>query len=351
MQANLLRIIQFNILAPSARICAPLDKIAWKDRHTEICRMILELLPDIVCLQEFCFVTPEFSSLYNKMLCPLYSPYLKRRTGGKPEGIAIFIRSQAFCDTSVEYSELEPDHCNRVAIFFRAKHIASGRQIVVATTHLTVAHLNSYDVLVNRPKQSDQVLKQLERLSSAQCSSSQAPLVFLCADMNCDHLETFCPKNDYNISAADVSAPVVQVLKHGYSSAFHESLNANLASLQGKAAIPIERPISHVSSYSQDGCVDYVFFRSNPSLQLSSAYLYPASISPSAPWSDQVGWAAPGRLPLSDHRPLVADFHVSPSADILNQSATTCSDRFYPSTICLIMYNFLLFNYLKCLLN
>eukprot|EP00729_Bicosta_minor_P007092 gene7092-2774_t len=53
-----LRILNFNVLAPSARICKPLDKIDWRERHGNICDLILELTPDIAALQEFCFATP-----------------------------------------------------------------------------------------------------------------------------------------------------------------------------------------------------------------------------------------------------------------------------------------------------
>ena len=36
----------------------PLDKIDWRERHGNICDLILELTPDIAALQEFCFATP-----------------------------------------------------------------------------------------------------------------------------------------------------------------------------------------------------------------------------------------------------------------------------------------------------
>ena len=111
-----LRVIQFNCLAPSARICRPLDAIPWFTRHTAICEAILRLNPDVVCIQEFCFTTPGFGDLYQSHLGDTYTMHTKRRTGGKPEGLAVLLRHGAFENVRIDAIELEPRFCDRVAM-------------------------------------------------------------------------------------------------------------------------------------------------------------------------------------------------------------------------------------------
>ena len=64
-----LRLCQFNVLAPSARVCAPLDRIPWYQRHASICDAITAAAPQLVCIQEFCFSTPGFSQVINDVPC------------------------------------------------------------------------------------------------------------------------------------------------------------------------------------------------------------------------------------------------------------------------------------------
>ena len=49
------RICSFNVLAPSARICSPLDGIPCRERHEAVCAALLESSPSVACLQEFDF--------------------------------------------------------------------------------------------------------------------------------------------------------------------------------------------------------------------------------------------------------------------------------------------------------
>mmetsp|Transcript_133591 Transcript_133591/g.236400 ORF Transcript_133591/g.236400 Transcript_133591/m.236400 type:complete len:333 (+) Transcript_133591:35-1033(+) len=290
-----LRICQFNVLAPSARICKPLDTVPWRTRHEAICDELIRLEPDIMCLQEFDFAakTEGFAALYEEKLGSKYSLHLKQRTRGKQEGLAMLLRLESFTDVKVSNYELEPGFCDRVAILGSMTHRSSGQKILVANTHLTVAHAsNDHDIPHCRPLQMEQVLKLLS-------ATSPDTSVFLCADMNSDHLEA---EDSGPYSAAEVSRPVTMAFESGYTSALH--------SVIGSA-----RPISHTCSYAHDGCVDYVLFKASPMVQLSSAFLHPHWLSPETQWSPATGWY-PGdpNVTVSDHRPLIADFHVQRGA-------------------------------------
>ena len=172
--------------------------------------------------------------------------------------------------------------------------IASGQSLAVANTHLTVAHVtNDHDVPMCRPKQIEQILEIMSQ------KSPDDVLSFICADMNSDHRETYPPEGS-EFTCEEISKPVHDVFRRGYVSALHEKIT--------KTA----RPISHVSSYSQDGCVEYCFFRPDEALTLSQAYLYPECLPVDQPWNSATGWAGGIDQPvLSDHRPLIVDFVVA----------------------------------------
>jgi hypothetical protein len=87
-----LRLCQFNVLAPSARICMPLDAIPWLERHTRITDCIRSLAPAVVCLQEYDFATPGFTDLYQARLGDAYDIYTQKRTGRKVDGLALLVR-------------------------------------------------------------------------------------------------------------------------------------------------------------------------------------------------------------------------------------------------------------------
>ncbi|CAK9093566.1 Uncharacterized calcium-binding protein At1g02270 [Durusdinium trenchii] len=285
-----LRLCSFNVLAPSARICAPLHRMPWQERHSAICDCLLQLGADVICLQEFDFAaeTPGFGVLYESKLGAVYELHIKQRTGGKNEGLALLIRRAAFKDIEVQCEDLEPDFCDRVAMYAKITHVESGCRILVANTHLTVAHAsNSHDIPFCRPRQMEQVLR---RLLSAPCCDA----VFICADMNSDHLERE-PSGAYPPEL--VNRPVTMAFESGFVSALHTKH-------------PGVRPISHTCSYAQDGCADYVLYQSNARLQLRDAFLHPSNLPLDVSWSSSSGWGDEPAATLSDHRPLVVDFAI-----------------------------------------
>lgn len=286
-----IRLVQFNILAPSARICAPLDQIPWKSRHKTVCDAILVLQPAIVSLQEFdfCPSTLGFLELYTEILGEKYELHTKQRTGKKLDGLALLLRRGEFEEVDIQRIDLEPSSCDRVCIYATMKHKSSARQIAVINTHLTVAHTsNGYDIPLNRPRQMEQVLG-----IAADVAPCEADLVFILGDLNCDHLESEDPGGGYHPS--DLSKPVQMAFEKGFRSALHSHLLES-------------RPISHVCSYARDGCCDYILWRGEK-IDLGSSWLYPKGIPVDATWDTNKGWGEGEEAGLlSDHRPVVADF-------------------------------------------
>jgi endonuclease/exonuclease/phosphatase family metal-dependent hydrolase len=292
-----LRLVQFNILAPSARICKPLDQVPWRKRHGAICDSLSALAADVILLQEYDFSpsTAGFHALYVERLGRDFDVHLLKRTGRKVDGLALFVRRSAFRDVEVEEVELEPRYCDRVALVARMTHVESGQPVVVSNTHLTVAHAsNGHDIPLARPQQMEQLLARVAgsraQAASAAGVDSDNVLVLLCGDMNCDHLEDEPPEpcGQYRYTVEQVSEPVHACFRAGYVSALHEVLGredarcgsgasggasggGGAAAAAAAAAAPgashaksqtqckPTRPCSHTCSYAQDGCADYVF--------------------------------------------------------------------------------------------
>eukprot|EP00656_Telonema_subtile_P029746 TRINITY_DN32830_c0_g1_i1.p1 TRINITY_DN32830_c0_g1~~TRINITY_DN32830_c0_g1_i1.p1 ORF type:complete len:295 (-),score=52.75 TRINITY_DN32830_c0_g1_i1:42-926(-) len=285
-----LRVCQFNVLAPSARICKPLDRTPWRDRHTAICHTILGLSPALCTIQEFDFETSAFRALYSELLGEQYELHTKQRPGGKQEGLAVLLRRGCWAEVSVDAVELEPRSCDRVAILVTMRHVATGRGVSLANTHLTVAHAsNGRDIPMCRPRQMEQVLCELAARQQG------GGVCLCCADLNADHLETADPGGGH--TAADCARPIRMAFEAGFESALHQVLPEG------------SRPMSHTCSYAQDGCCDYVLYEPTAGLELQAAFLHPESVPQDQPWSAEDGWG-PGAT-LSDHRPLVVDFQIT----------------------------------------
>eukprot|EP00039_Didymoeca_costata_P020942 m.342898 g.342898 ORF g.342898 m.342898 type:complete len:425 (-) comp22005_c0_seq1:223-1497(-) len=312
-----LRVVNFNVLAPSARLCKPFDTKPWLQRHQAICDTLKGLNPDVVCIQEFDFhpkttarvegspTELSFKSLYEANFGDRFHLHALKRTGDKPEGVGMLIRKERFEDVTVTDYDLRPRTCNRVAQIARMRDKYSGRTIVLGNTHLTVAHVNNYDIPKNRPMQMQQVLDYMNANTDR-----GNELLLVCADMNCDHLETEPPQRQEgapNFTTFDVSKPVHMAFEDGYSSLYH------------KCNPEIKRPISHTSSYTQDGCCDYIFCKDlmkkdgqKLGAQYKDAFLYPAEIHPEHAWDPYTGWShsLDWSITMSDHRPLVVDLLV-----------------------------------------
>ena len=86
---------------------------------------------------------------------------------------------------------------DRVALVARLRHRASGRRLLVLTSHLTVAHAsNDHDIPHHRPLQMQQLLDQVQ-------GAAPDDMVIISADLNCDHLEPEPPEKDDMVLLAE----------------------------------------------------------------------------------------------------------------------------------------------------
>ena len=235
--------------------------------------------------------------------------------------------------------------------------------VSIVTTHLTVAHAtNDHDIPSARPKQMKQVLELADLFASVTApplsetnsakddnaaaagatheAGAAAAVCFVAGDLNCDHLETEPPNDVY--TAHDVAKPVHMAFAAGFQSSFHDALSKTQPATvaggsggsggsgrsgssssgggsTGAGGGSSARPISHTCSYAQDGCCDYILSRRGSSgdggggggaVKVSRSYLWPECVPCDTEWNATTGWGS--SLLLSDHRPLVTDFTLSP---------------------------------------
>ena len=205
-----LRVVTFNVLAPSLRVCKPLSEVPWRTRQEHCCRAIRTMDADIVALQEWDFRTEGFTQLYLDHFEQDYEVFTFRRTGGKKDGLGLLLRRDCFRDVAVSNVALQPSSCDRVAMVAQMRHVASGRRIHLVNTHLTVAHTgNGWDIPTNRPRQMEQILQRLASLNDddkkkaakvaeEEEGTAEKAVRLLCGDMNADPLETDPPKPAIN---------------------------------------------------------------------------------------------------------------------------------------------------------
>ncbi|XP_073950296.1 protein angel-like isoform X3 [Choristoneura fumiferana] len=158
------RVLSYNVLAQYLLECHPYlytecspRNLKWKVRAARLYDEILELDPDILCLQEV--QVSHLNSFYSKFENLGYFGIFKRKTGHRHDGCAIYFKKSLFelQDTvSVEYYQPELPILNRDNIGIIVKLVprhCRDTPLVVATTHL-----------LYNPKRTDVRLAQLQLL-------------------------------------------------------------------------------------------------------------------------------------------------------------------------------------------
>lgn len=162
-----LRVLSYNLLAPAhleghAQLYRgrPRYILEWEYRWRGIRREILALRPDILTLQEVQFCDPDHFTVTIKPWLEAhgYKGAGAKRTGDRPDGCAIFYRSELLVglDTvRVEYRlPGNPLLCkDNIGLVILLQESSTGKKMVVATTHLLFS-----------PKREDIRLAQVARL-------------------------------------------------------------------------------------------------------------------------------------------------------------------------------------------
>jgi len=118
----------------------------WKYRWDGIQREVVQINPDIVCLQEVQFKNPNhFLEYFKPFFSSLgYKYVMKSRTGGKEDGCAIFYKTNKLSldqVKAVEYFKqgvkvLDRDNVGLICRFVSKGSSEASSKLVVATTHL-----------------------------------------------------------------------------------------------------------------------------------------------------------------------------------------------------------------------
>lgn len=144
-------ITTFNILAPCYKNSESLEEKLWSKRNTKIISFLENLNTDIICLQEFWIKEPKFVKLYENTLKKQYpAMHFLNRTGGKKDGVAIFVRSNLKVEEVREI--VFNDEGDRVALFMRIVEPISKQHFILVNTHLTFPH-NYFDREILRKNQ------------------------------------------------------------------------------------------------------------------------------------------------------------------------------------------------------
>jgi len=334
------RLLSYNVLAQNLlqghpylyRDC-PRESLDWSYRWAGLRREVDQLQPDVVCLQEVQFDSPDyFSTCYLPFFSTRgYKHVAKARTGDKQDGCVIFFRSSMFAlDTvsEMEYkiprvSVLDRDNVGLVCRLTPLQQPCS--PLVVATTHL-----------LYNPKRDDirlaqiaLLLAEVDRLAtppSSAASSDYLPTI-LTGDLNADptspvfqllatgSVQYAGQRNRGGralpskllpdaLGLSDSCQWQVKLDQRGQGSSFQVGSGGFHHSLGLRSVYPMHPGVSTF----QDGwtLVDYIFHSSSPRMQLAAKLRLPTAHQ----------LARSSKLPSlvcpSDHLPLVADFLLSP---------------------------------------
>lgn len=279
-------LVTFNMLAPcykrisreasiTGRRERESDKLLmWSQRATDtIAFFEKELLPasSILALQEF-WLNEEYSSMFEKFFDEKgYDFRTLKRSGSKTDAVAIAVKKDEFEIKGSEDLYLCPVG-DRVALLLWLRHKRTGKNIVVANTHLSFPH-NAFDRM-NQMRQMRKLTDAIDRYCKNNKVGSCTRIVT--GDFNsevrssvCDHLRssgyqsTFekCPpvqrgSMDHNLDMdedlqqhleSDICRSIDGEDANSYS--FSESLGSPL---QASSDCPIRRRDSHDSTPGQN---------------------------------------------------------------------------------------------------
>uniref|UniRef100_A0A7S0CWQ3 Endonuclease/exonuclease/phosphatase domain-containing protein n=1 Tax=Amorphochlora amoebiformis TaxID=1561963 RepID=A0A7S0CWQ3_9EUKA len=299
----------------------------WKDRQRECLEMCLETRSGVLGIQEYWF-KPAFREIYESKdgMGSRYAFYGLKRPSYKEDGLAFFIDRHQL--EVVKFHELIYGyHGQRCALILHARlkkrsrgtsenrlknlqnhneseasssASASGRDILIANTHLTFPHGRSDNDL--RLKQAQRLLNAMEKLAVSGWDRKEGNVsggmdMFVLGDFN---------------GGGQSDAVYRLFKKYGYKSSF-------------AAANGTEAPVTHLTHRGTKVSVDFIWFRpmscnsGSRTIDVKAAYALPRGIS-TEDW--------PRSFTISDHRPVVAEFSIS---DLFTSTAQTIAGHAKPT--------------------
>ncbi|XP_059059834.1 protein angel homolog 1 [Achroia grisella] len=356
------KVLSYNVLAQYLLECHPYlytgsssKNLKWKVRAARIYDEIVNLAPDIICLQEV--QASHLKSFYSKFENIGYVGIFKQKTGHRADGCAIYYKQSMFEKEehfTVEFHQPELPILNRDNIGVMVKLIPKNMPrmpIVVATTHLlyspkrTDVRLAQAQVLLaeldrfayyNNGRESGHlpiimtgdlnstpdsaVIKLLDRgLVRASMFRGSSDWKRIGVTDNCQHLSVYLDRMQgrttefsttqiYNSEhSGDLSESICASSCEGYSALFNKDLighSLNLVSVYNKYKPDKQREAS--TYQDQWVTVDYMYFSCCSALSLSKRLRLPTVAE-----CEAMG-CLPNDVYASDHLALAAVFELRP---------------------------------------
>eukprot|EP00605_Chrysophyceae_sp_TOSAG23-4_P002995 GSChrysophyteH1.ASY1.ANO1.3300.1 assembled CDS len=250
-------VASFNLLAPCYRrlkgqrnsmgrtLRESHNEGAWVDRANETLTFLeTHLLAEgqphsLVALQEF-WLEPSYHGKFAKLFTDSgYKFYTLKRGGKKKDALALLYRENEFSLRGTREACLVAD--DRVALFLHLKHMSTGRDVIMANTHLTFPHS-----VTDR------------QLQIRQVNTLHAELGSFLEDEGLD-AETICIiTGDFNVE--DKSAVCQHLRSQGFVAAFDVEGPAN-GSNGSNGAASTDSWVSHKTHLGEELGVDHIFVR------------------------------------------------------------------------------------------
>jgi len=332
------RVLSYNVLAQNLLQGhhylyrdTPTQALEWDYRWAGLRREVVDLAPDIVCLQEVQFREPDyFTSSYLPFFTSRgYRHVSKPRTGDKKDGCVIFFRGDIFdldCVSEMEYRIPRVQVLDRdnVGLVCRLVPRGAAGALVIATTHLlynpkredirlaqTALLLAEVDRLATRP--AGELGGYLPTILTGDLNSDPSSLVYQLLATGAVSYQGACTSRGRRplpskllpdaLGLSDSCQWQVKLEQRGQGEKFQVGSGGLHHGLGLMSAYP---PAPGVSTHQDSWTlVDYIFSSRHPALSLRGRLSLPSP-------------AQAERLPSlaspSDHLPLVADFLLAPGS-------------------------------------
>jgi hypothetical protein len=197
-------IVSFNMLAPVYKRLSSMDLVSgyhkresqyeeiWKARANKLKKFfeneIFTIPADIIALQEFWLEERYLNIFREQFYAAGYQLYMLQRTGSKADAVIFVIKTSSFEVKMIENIYL----CNmrdRVAIMLWLIHKETGKQLLIANTHLSFPH--NHVEQAEQLQQVEMITKFMEHFSNKYSIHNSSTRIIV-GDLNADLKSTIC---------------------------------------------------------------------------------------------------------------------------------------------------------------
>jgi len=273
----------------------------WQPRlKTQLAAILGDTFPDILCLQEVYFSAKALRIVEEAAKEQGYEMFALQRTNGKPDGLAILVKTNRFEAVAREEQQL----CfigSRVALWLllKPKFNLGMHALVVGTTHFTFPH--SMHDLNLRQQQGEKARSGCKTFAKSNGLDVDNTCFVLAGDLNCEP------------ESGNTDETLAEFTRDGWRSSFAESCGH-------------EAGATHRTHNDESTCADFVLVRG--ALHATASTLLPATVAdtvdmprPEVGGANLLSLTNPPRTladwsQLSDHRPLVTTLSLQESTTV-----------------------------------